>query len=263
MKKLVYAALLWGVLSLPSSVFALEWDSGGGATTVGGGGGIAASDNINFTGVDTFQSSTTFNGTVAVSSGLVIGGSAGTSGNFLTSGGSGAVPAWSSYQTYTVIGTSVIATSGYLEFTSIPATYDDLIVEFFSRSNDNTNNSIIIEFNGDTTTTDYLTRQLYHTSGGVSHVEANNNTIGSTTLSGISSQWRTSYYLHIPNYTDNTYFKTGIGRCDCVYDGSVFALNETTNVIWQSTSTINQIAIKVGSSAFGAGSTARLIGVKH
>lgn len=42
----------------------------------------------------TVTSSATFNGTVAVSSGLIAGGSAGTSGQFLKSNGAGSIPSW-------------------------------------------------------------------------------------------------------------------------------------------------------------------------
>ena len=107
--------------------------------------------------------------------------------------------------TYTLISSVTVGSGGAanIEFTSIPATYTDLLVRVSSRSDTGADNDVFVYFNNDTTAANYSFRNLQG--------------IGTNVLSGTASnaRWDMAVYsdytasvfsnndIYIPNYTSS------------------------------------------------------------
>lgn len=135
-----------GVSASTAAVTKLNFADG---TTLTSTSDIASRANVN-----TFTSSATFNGTVAISSGLVLGGSAGTSGQVFTSAGTGGVPTWSTLgaMAMTKLYDSTLVSDSSFTITSISGSYDALKILLWARS-DNVSNGLFMKLNGDSSLT--------------------------------------------------------------------------------------------------------------
>lgn len=153
--------------------------------------------------------------------------------------------------TYVALGTITLATTdSEIVFSSIPATYRDLIIQTDGTSSANEN--ISIQFNGDT-------------GSNYSYVQMNGN--GSTTGSSSGSEAflrigavytsRTINQLQLLDYSATDKHKTILSRCN-----AASVITQAIAGRWASTSAITSISIKLtGSASFQSGSTFSLYGV--
>lgn len=145
-----------------------------------------------------------------------------------------------------ITGTVLTSNTTSIDFTSIPATYDDLILKFFlrdTRTNSYLNN-IRITFNG--SSTGYAEINM---ANNALTTEANNNGYNAAYFEYVyaTSDYAyanifTNYEMYIPQYANTSYNKT------LLIDGSNIVQDSNSHTIlwggtWASTSAINRITI--------------------
>jgi hypothetical protein len=169
--------------------------------------------------------------------------------------------------TYVAIATVTVGSGGAanIEFTSIPATYTDLVL-FTSLRVDRASNvsTIKVEFNGNTTDANYPYRRvqgenLVAQSDGASATDILTTNAGNSTASTFSNG-----FTYIPNYTSSN--QKSISTDVCVLQNSgTSGLNATLYAArWTQTSAITSIKLsdEVDSTILQY-STATLYGIKN
>lgn len=164
----------------------------------------------------------------------------------------------------TIATTSLTGSSSDIIFSSIPATYTDLVIYLIPISNGN--NYVAVQFNSDTSSggSNY-SRIAWSTSGGTPSADQRSNRYAieidvneslGTTGSNTTNQ------IHIFNYANTSTFKTihaknsGAGRNtggDGVGHGSG---------TWRSTDAINSVRLSLNAGTFSSGTRATLYGIK-
>jgi hypothetical protein len=148
--------------------------------------------------------------------------------------------------TYSTIATTTLGSGTSYSFTSIPATYTDLILvtQFTVASN----LDLGLQFNADTTGTNYSDTQLVgNGTTAASYRDTNINQIV-TDYTGTGTVGDMVYIYHIMNYSNATTYKTVIGTAKSASKG-VNAVAGT----WRNTAAINQMRLLVGGGGFTAG----------
>jgi hypothetical protein len=169
--------------------------------------------------------------------------------------------------TYTLISSVTVGSGGAanIEFTSIPATYTDLVVKLSVRDSSAANaNAYILQFNNDTTIGNYKYVLLYGING---------STVGSETfnqyyLNYVSSNNATASTfsnteIYIPNYTSSNFksaSQEGVGENNAS-DGRL----GMDAYLWSSTSAITSLKIlpSSGGATYVQHSTAYLYGISN
>jgi hypothetical protein len=171
--------------------------------------------------------------------------------------------------TYIQIGSTVTVGSGgaaYIEFTSIPSTYTDLLVKLSARSNlSNNYTSTWISFNGNTS--NFSERELYAVgnatgSGNASDSPGAGQTSGYTGAGNNTANTFGNYEIYIPNYAGSTNksFSTDSVVENNSSSGNIVVLNAG---LWSNTSAITSVRFTpVESASFVQYSTASLYGIK-
>ena len=133
-----------------------------------------------------------------------------------------------------------------INFTSIPQTYTDLVLVVNVLTA--TNTSINIQFNGDTGSNYSCTRA--YSGYGSDRISNTTNSLYSWTAFNNSS-----YQFHIQNYSNNTTYKSFLGRMSDVGNNAGMYVS-----LWRSTAAITSLNF-FGSSNFTTGTTATLYGI--
>ena len=164
------------------------------------------------------------------------------------------MPALSSY---TPIATSTLtATANSVTFSSIPATYTDLIL-IYNGASTNSNQNTRIQFNGDTATNYSFTAlsgngTVANSSRGssVAHINMNEQA---------GSQTQTTVRLNVMNYANTNTYKTTISRYGTALGGP-----EAIVGLWRNTAAITSIKFFLnGAETFIVGSTFSLYGIAN
>ena len=140
-------------------------------------------------------------------------------------------------------------------FSSIPATYTDLVI-VCSVNYNSTGNNILMGYNGDTGS-NYSSTIL----------AGNGSSAVSARFSNSSTGWILDYYggtaneyftkvISIMSYSNTTTFKTGICRSSSASKEAVATVG-----LWRNTAAINQITLSAGGANFNVGSTFSLYGI--
>lgn len=167
--------------------------------------------------------------------------------------------------TYEPIATTTISTptTSYL-FSSIPATYTDLILVQFARVS-TVNNSSYLNFNGVTTGGISSNTILYGngnaTSPSFASVRFSNDNRLFTDYYGIPDANTSNFntvITHIMNYSNTTTYKTILSRGNNATSGGTDFIVGT----WRSTAAINSINIIQPTYNFQSGTTFTLYGIK-
>lgn len=157
-------------------------------------------------------------------------------------------------KTYEPISTQTLGTAtSTITFSSIPATYTDLILITIGFAGADYYN---VQFNSDSGTN--YSRTLLFTSGASAESARNSNIAQVYGTTGTSSTNLGTSIHHINNYSNTTTNKTVIRRGGL--DNTVSPQLEAG--LWRSTAAINTITLTAGSGNFGIGSTFTLYGIK-
>ena len=171
--------------------------------------------------------------------------------------------------TYTLISSNVLASSAAsVTFSSIPATYTDLVLRMSVRTNAGSNtDSIEITFNGDTSS-NYSTRVLYGSGSGGAGADQYANNVPSRVWYGATGNTATantfgSAEVYIPNYLVSQNKQTGnVGMAET---NAAAALMAATASLWRNTAAITTILLDPldGSASFQIGSSFYLYGISN
>lgn len=156
----------------------------------------------------------------------------------------------------------VTPTNTTASFTSIPATYTSLYIEFIARSDKAavTVESISIYFNNDTTATNYYYTNVYALDANAFGNEANTALIADVTAATAPANDAAIGYIKIPYYAKTTFNKAALGFVGERRASNTMATKFTT-VYWTATTAINRVDIITASAGnYIAGSTFRLYG---
>lgn len=141
--------------------------------------------------------------------------------------------------TYEPIATSTTTGTSTITFSSIPATYTDLILVATGYENAGGGGYFALRLNGDTGT-NYSRTALRGNGSSPSSARGTNETAWYPDFATDSS----AVILHIMNYANTNTYKTSIGRFNQTTVSTVGQVN-----LWRSTSAINEV--KLLSSAGG------------
>jgi hypothetical protein len=165
--------------------------------------------------------------------------------------------------TFTLIASSTVGSGGAanITFSSIPATYTDLVLKISARHNGSSvANAFWVTFNG--TTSNYSTRYLEGAGSGTPASAANTarqagvengNTSTSNTFSNTE--------IYIPNYAGSTY--KSFSSDSVVENNATLGIQWLLAKLWSDNSAINSIAISPDAAVnYLQYSTAYLYGIK-
>jgi hypothetical protein len=149
------------------------------------------------------------------------------------------------------------------DFTSIPATYTDLVIKISSRSNRTIAvDGIIMRFNNDTTSGNYTAKRIYGSGSGTPVSDSNNS--GMAIMNGNTATTSTfaNAEIYISNYVGSN---AKSASADGVSENNATeAYPVLYSLLWSGTSAINRVTItpEVGTLIL-EGSTAYLYGISN
>ncbi len=153
------------------------------------------------------------------------------------------------------------STAATMEFTSIPGTFDDLVVKVSVRSSNNGDDALLIRFNGQTT--NFSMRRL---EGNGSTATSDSNT--SSVRAGITNATYTastfaSWEAYIPNYASSNNKSVSL---DAVAENNATATYQSLVAgLWSNTAAITSIQLVplASGASLVQHSTATLYGIKR
>jgi len=167
--------------------------------------------------------------------------------------------------TYTLITSNTLASAAAsISFSSIPATYTDLLVKAIARNTDTGGGAMRIQFNSDTTSANYTFIRGLGT-GTAATGTSNTGTAGQAFISSNDFTANTfgSTHIYISNYALSTNYKNT--SIDSVSENNTAEsyLNFCSG-LWSSTAAITSIQLQAGGSFnFVTGSIFYLYGIKN
>lgn len=158
--------------------------------------------------------------------------------------------------TYTPIVSSTVTGSSTttITFSSIPATYTDLVV--VSNYKSAGNNYLMMRFNGDTGT-NYSRTEMLGTGSSITNFRGTNEAYAYISSTYAPTGTMGTFVTHIMNYANTGVFKTLISSANNTDIGPSSVVN-----LWRSTSAINTILITPIGTGYDVGSTFTLYGIK-
>ena len=158
--------------------------------------------------------------------------------------------------TYDPIATTTLGSSASsYTFTSIPATYTDLIV--IGKIKGTASTYLNVRFNSDTGSNYSRTIISGNGSSVISDRRSNQTAIATDYNETIQTNFNYITTLHIMNYSNSTTYKTLLGRPNNAANGAGASVGQ-----WRSTSVITSVSLVADSSAFDTGTTFTLYGIK-
>jgi len=166
--------------------------------------------------------------------------------------------------TYTLIASNVLSTTAAsVTFSSIPATYTDLVLRFSSRSDGASQTySLLITLNA--LSSGYSETRLIGDGAAASSAASTGlaNNLSISTGAGATSNTFSSNEIYLPSYTasqNKAYSIQGVTE-----NNATTAFIRATAALLSNTAAINQITITMGSSTnFVSGSSFYLYGIKN
>lgn len=159
---------------------------------------------------------------------------------------------------YFIASQDITSTQSSVTFSSIPATYTDLVLVCSIKWTSSGASSFGLTFNSDTNA-NYRIQRFY---GQASSVTQSRETSKTNTATGQmnSGNWTTNV-LHIPGYKDTTHYKLVLGRCDIATGQEVGIFTG----LWVNTAAITSLVVGYpdsGVGGFASGSSFNLYGIK-
>lgn len=169
--------------------------------------------------------------------------------------------------TYTLISSVTVGAGGAssIDFTSIPATYTDLLVRFSLRTAQATVDAQVrMNVNGTGVGSNFSLRGLQGSGAAASSSSSTTGWITGGTMPGTSATANTfgNMDLYIPNYAGSNYKSMSL---DAVGENNATtAYSELNAILYSSTSAISSLAFTcAGGNTFSQYSTAYLYGIKN
>jgi hypothetical protein len=167
--------------------------------------------------------------------------------------------------TYTLIqAQNLVSTAVTVTFSSIPATYTDLVIKASTRSDraSSIQDNVLIYLNGVTTNMSFTYLEGNGAAASSGRNSSSQNQVGISTATTATSNTFSNWELYIPNYAGSTNKPMG--------SSSVMETNATTSYIdsfaglWSNTAAITSISFQSTlSTNFISGSSFYLYGIKN
>jgi hypothetical protein len=159
--------------------------------------------------------------------------------------------------TYEPIATNTLGSAvATVTFSSIPATYTDLILQISDSQTSGAGQTTLLRFNGDSAT-NYSVTRLY----GDGTTYGSDRTTAQTGVYGIEFNSATAQSMstfNVMNYSNATTYKTTLVRTSTPSNGVASQVG-----LWRSTAAITSMSLVCGSTnTFNVGSTFTLYGIK-
>lgn len=155
-----------------------------------------------------------------------------------------------------IASTTISSTTTSFSFSSIPSTYDDLMLVFYGFSNASNNGNLT--FNSDSSAL-YSSTLVQGTGSAAESSRESAKTSITYAFSSQSSTTPVAWQAHILNYANTTNFKTVIARG--AWDNNGSGQTRLTVGLYRSTSAISSLTV-TNPSNFTATSIAALYGIK-
>lgn len=164
--------------------------------------------------------------------------------------------------TYDPIATTTLgANAASVTFSSISGNYTDLVL-VINAGSDTADNFVNLEFNSDTTTSNYSWTDLVG-NGTAASSHRNTSTGYIAPYVGLGTSIDTVIICNIQNYSNSTTYKTSITRANRATSTGTYYGADATVMLWRNTAAITSIKVKSSSTYnFLSGSTFNLYGIK-
>jgi len=165
--------------------------------------------------------------------------------------------------TYVKIASVTVGAGGAasIQFTSIPGTYDDLVIKISSRSTTNLGGvwtGVNVRLNGSTTS--LTSRQLYGTGSAAGSAATATDNFWTTSSAATASTFDNSE-IYIPNYAGST--NKSFSADSVTENNATAALAALTANLWSNTNAVTSITLVEAGNSFAQHSTAVLYGIKR
>jgi hypothetical protein len=167
--------------------------------------------------------------------------------------------------TYTLIASTTLSTTSTLiTFSSIPATYTDLVLRFSARLGNAGSDDWTIQPNG--SNTNGTSRMLYRDGSQISYPPASTSNasllLGKVPGTSITSNTFGSCEVYIPNYTGST---AKMVSCMSIMENNAVVLQyiHATAGLYNNTTALTSLDVRGGGSQFVSGSSFFLYGIKN
>jgi hypothetical protein len=166
--------------------------------------------------------------------------------------------------TYTLIASyEATGSVANIEFTTIPATYTDLLIKMSLRSNRSlVVDGIVMRFNNDTTSGNYTAKRLYGSGSGSPASDSPNNGMPFMNGNTATSSTFGNAEIYIPNYAGNTAKSASVDGVS--ENNATEAYASLYAFLWSDTAAISSIKITSETAdTILQHSTAYLYGIKN
>lgn len=169
--------------------------------------------------------------------------------------------------TYQLIASNILSTAtSTITFSSIPATYTDLVVRFSARNTASSDYTVpIVRLNNLATSIYSWSLASNNNGSSFAYTQANNSSLGAESYVpsvNVTANTFGSYEIYIPSYTSSTNKPSSAFAVVENNSTTVFDL-QTRAQLFSSTGAINRVDISTPSSNFVAGSSFFLYGIKN
>ena len=163
--------------------------------------------------------------------------------------------------TYEAIATVTVGSGGAasIDFSSIPATYTDLLLLYSTRQNSGNAPSLLVKFNN--SSSDFTSRYLQGSGSAVSSGSSPSNYAGNSDGSSNTASTFANSTMYIPNYAGNTNKSYSVD--DVQENNAAEAYATLIAGLWSQTTAINQITLYNASNNLVQYSSATLYGIKN
>jgi hypothetical protein len=166
--------------------------------------------------------------------------------------------------TYEAIATVTVGSGGAtdIDFTSIPATFTDLVVKLSLRSNQNlVARGILLKFNGNSL--NYSGKLIDGDGTSAGSFNASTTSIDSIIINGTGSTASTfsNTEVYIFNYAGSTNKSVSIDNV--LENNATLGYQDLVASLWSDSAAINQITFTIGAGLYAQYSTATLYGIKN
>lgn len=165
--------------------------------------------------------------------------------------------------TFVSIATVTVGSGGAasIEFTNIPQTYTDLVIQVSAR-NTSSGAALRLRFNG--STTGYSDRYLEGDGASVSSGTSpfpGYAFVGAVTPSSATASTFASNYIYVPNYTSSN--NKSISSDGVTENNATTAYTDLSASLWSNSAAITSIELTPNANTFAQYSTATLYGIKN
>jgi hypothetical protein len=165
--------------------------------------------------------------------------------------------------TYVKIASVTVGSGGAasMDFTSIPGTYDDLLIKISARNTGNfgaSNSGARFSFNGSNANMTF--RQLYGTGSAAASNSGTGGPFGCINDGGTTASTFGSFDLYIPNYAGST--NKSVSGDSVEENNATAAFASLVAGLWSQTAAITSITIGINQGSYAQHSSATLYGIK-